>query len=230
MQPAKSVALRKRTQIAKENRKMFIWVAGASVVLGVALVAAIFIFQVILFNQKVISEKGNTNDTLIHNNSVIDALQAQVRALDASQALIDSKANPSDDTLQVVLDALPSQPNSLALGASLQNKLLVGVSGLTLNSLQVNSIEGVESLDQSGEADTSNSTDTAKEITFTFSVSGDETALKQMLANLEKSIRTIDLTSVKIENQGQTRVLTAEGRAFYEPARTVELTDKVIKQ
>jgi hypothetical protein len=226
MQPARSIAIRKRTQIAKENRKMFLWVAGASVIFGVALVIAIFLVQVISFNQKVINEKSKTNETLIHNNNVVDELQQKVMALDANQALIDSKANLTDDTLQVVLDALPSEPNSLALGASLQNKLLAGISGLTLNSLQVTPIQGVESLSNT----VSDVSSTANEINFTFSISGNETALKSALINLERSIRTIDLVSVKIENQGQMRVLTAIGRAYYEPALTVGLKDKVIKQ
>jgi len=41
MQP-KAVALRKRSQIAKENRRMFVWVAGASVLFGLQLSLAHF--------------------------------------------------------------------------------------------------------------------------------------------------------------------------------------------
>jgi len=226
----KGVAFRKRAQIAKANRVMFLWVAGVSVVFGVALVGTIFLTQMLFFNERVLQEKDRTIATLKQNNGNVKDLESQIRVLDTNQALIDVKAKPDDQAIQVILDALPSDANSLALGASLQNKLLSGINGLSLNSLQVDSVVGIESLNSDGIVDNSSVlTDTQGQITFRFSATGDETALKQALKNLESSIRTIDVTSVKIENQGKTLQLTVEARAFYEPARVVELKDKTVK-
>ena len=233
MQP-KAVALRKRYQIAKENRRMFIWVAGASVLLGFAIVVSVFLAKTILFNEKVLQEKAQTQSTLKYNNAQVDSLKSEIRALDANQALIDSKAKPTDETLQVILDALPSEANSLALGASLQKKLLFGINGMTLESLQVDPVAGIESMEGDtavvDEAQDVSEELSSSEILFNFSISGTEDALAAALINLEKSIRTIDVTSFKIENQGDVRLLTAQARAFYEPAVKVELKDKVIKQ
>lgn len=233
MQP-KAVALRKRSQIAKENRQMFIWVAGASILLGFAIVVSAFLIKTILFNEKVLKEKSQTQSTLQYNNEQVDALKSEIRALDANQALIDSKSKYTDETLQVILDALPSEANSLALGASLQKKLLFGVNGLTLESLQVDPVVGIESIDGDiaivDESQTSPEQILSSEISFNFSISGKEEALTAALVNLEKSIRVIDITSFKIENQGGIRLLTAQAKAFYEPAVKVELKDKVIKQ
>jgi len=230
MQP-KDAAIRKRTQITKANRVMFLWVAGASVVFGISLVAAIFLMQMLFFNENVLHEKDQTVSTLSANIINVKKLKEQVQVLNTSQALIDSKAKPDDQPIQVILDALPSDANSLALGASLQNKLLAGINGLTLNSLQVDPVVGVESLSADTVIDASpTESDVQNEITFRFSVSGNETALKQVLLNLESSIRTIDIISLKIESQGATRMLTVQARAFYEPARIVELKDKVVKQ
>lgn len=230
MQP-KSVALRKRTQISMANRMMFLWVAGVSIVFGFALVGTIFLTQMLLFNERVLQEKDKTVAILKTNNDNIQDLESQIRILDTNQALIDSKAEPGDQAIQVILDALPSDANSLALGASLQNKLLAGIEGLTLNSLQVDPVLGVESLtgDASVENASPSSSDTQNEITFRFSVSGDEKTLQQVLSNLEKSIRTIDVTSINIESQGSTRALTVQARAFYESARIVQLKDKTVK-
>jgi len=50
-----------------------------------------------------------------------------------------------------------------------------------------------------------------------------------VLRNLELSIRTIDVISLKIEGQGATSVLSVQARAFYEPARVVQLKDKTVK-
>ena len=227
----KDAAIRKRTQIAKANRTMFIWVAAVSVVFGFALVGSIFLAQKIFFNEKVLAEKDKTISILNKDNSNVSELESQVRVLDTNQALATAKAKPTDQTIQVILDALPSDANSLALGASLQNVLLNGVSGLSLQSLQVDPVVGVESLSSGGSVQSASSTigTTQPQITFRFSVKGNEVALREGLSRLERSIRAIDIISLTIENQGSNRLMTVEARAFYEPARTVELKNKVIK-
>ncbi len=220
----KDAALRKRSQIAKANRMMFLWVAAVSVVFGFALVGVVFLTQMLLFNERVLEEKRLTVATLRANNNNVAELEAQIRVLDTNKALIASKARSEDETLRVILDALPSDANSLALGASLQNKLL---SGININSLQVESVDG-ELVDSSIQ-DASEPTGAQGEIIFRFSVSGDENALRQVLRNLERSIRTIDVLSLRIEGQGANSVLSIQARAFYEPARSVELTEKTVR-
>jgi len=229
---SKNVALRKRTQIAKANRMMFAWVAGVSAIFGVALVAAIFLTQMLLYNEKVLQEKARTISTLDSNNKNISSLESQIRVLDTNQALLSAKAKPEDQAIQVILDALPSDANSLALGASLQNKLLAGIPNLSLDSLQVDPVVGIESLN--GDATTVNAaaldeSAVQNSISFRFSVTGDEVSLKQALQNLEKSIRTINVTSFKIESQGTKRVLSVEALAYYEPSRIVQLKDVTVK-
>jgi cell division protein FtsL len=230
MQP-NNVAMRKRTQIAKANRMMFIWVAVVSAIVGFALVGSIFLAQKLFFNEKVIAEKEKTVATLKTNNNNIPDLEAQIRVMDTNQSLIDSKAKPSDQAVQAILDALPSDANSLALGASLQNKLLTGIDGLTIQSLQVDPVLGVEQLSTSGTttASTTATSLSANQITFRFSVSGSPQALHDVLDHLERSIRTIDVTSVRIESQGTTELLSVEATAFYQPAVVVQLTDKLVK-
>jgi len=228
MQP-NEVAMRKRTQIARANRVMFVWVAAVSVVVGFALVGSIFLAQKLFFNEKVLAEKNKTVAVLKANNANVAELEAQVRVLDSNQALIDSKAKPTDQAIQAILDALPSDANSLALGASLQTKLLAGVDGLTVQSLQVDPVVGIEQLGADITTVASTTGVSANQITFRFSVSGTGDALKQALTNLERSIRAIDVTSLRIESQGTNQVLTIEARAFYEPAVVVELKDKLVK-
>lgn len=225
MQPtSKDVAIRKRTQIAKANRAMFAWIAIGSAVVGSALVVTFFLAQKLMYNEKVLSEKQQTITTLKHNNSIIDELQTEIRVLDTNEALASVKSNPDDQALQVILDALPAEANSLALGGSLEYRLLRGIEGITRQSLQVTPVQGVESLSDGASATSGNN-----EITFQFVVSGNQEALKQVLTNLERSIRTIDVLSVRVESQGTTQSMTVRARAFYEPAKTVQLTDKVVK-
>lgn len=227
MQP-KTAPIRKRTQIAMTNRTMFLWVAGASVIVGFAVVGSIFLTQMLLFNERVLQEKSKTIAVLKNNNNNIAPLESQVRVLDTNQNLIDSKANPTDQAVQVILDALPSDANSLALGASIQNKLLAGIPGLQILTLQVDPVAGIESLYSNSAVQDASAAPSLSQniISLRFSVQGDATAMKKVLLNLESSIRTIDVTSLKIEG---TDTMTVQARAYYEPEMVVELKDKTVK-
>jgi hypothetical protein len=210
-------AIRKRQQIANANRMMLIWVAAISAIVGIAIVASIFLLQKAWFNEKVLAEKGKTASTLTENNEALKASMAQ----------------GEDQPIQVVLDALPSDVNSSAFGSSLQEKFLSDPK-LAIESLVVDPVAGVESQNDENIEDASSDADSSGEnqITFRFAVSSDvndANALKSLLQKLERSIRAIDITMMTVETQGNRLVLTVDGHAFYEPAKTVELQDKVVK-
>lgn len=213
---------------------MFVWVAGVSAIVGIAIVASLFLLQKAWFNEKVLAEKGATASTLIDNNKVIEELKNQIRVLNTNDALRSSMIQGESQPIQVVLDALPSDANSSALGSSLQEKFLNG-SGLTIESLNVDPVQGVESRDENiQDASKSASSDgEANSINFRFAVSTDvnnANAFKELLRKLERSIRAIDVTALSVETQGSRIVLTVDGRAFYQPAKTVELKDKTVRQ
>lgn len=226
-------ALRKRQQIAKANRTMFLWVAGVSAVVGIAIVAAIFLMQKAWFNEKVLAEKSNTAATLTNNNKVIEELKNQIRVLNTNDALRSTMTPSETQPVQVVLDALPDTANSSALGSSLQEKFLNG-SGLTIESLNVDPVQGVESSGSEKVQDASQSAVSGdNQITFRFAVStgvNNASAFKELLQKLERSIRAIDIISLTIETQGSRLILSVNGRAYYEPTKTVELKDKTVKQ
>lgn len=226
----KNAAFRKRNQIMKANRTMFLWVAGVSVIFGVALVGIIFLTQMLLFNERVLAEKDRTIATLKSDNENIKELESQILVLDTNQYLAKLKAKTDDQSIQVILDALPSEANSSALGSSLQDKLLANINGLVLNSIKVDPVVGIEYLQDTDSFVSADSvSDVQNNIAFKFSVTGNETNLKKALQNLENSIRTIDVVSLRIESQGDNRTMTVNGQAFYEPERVVQLEDKVVK-
>ena len=131
--PTKESSIRKRQQIFKANRMMFLWVAMASAVIGFALVISISLMQRIIYNQKVIGEKNKTYSTLANNNKKVSQLEDQIKTINySSDVLKKLRAKDSDDPIQVVLDALPSDSNRLALGSSLQNVLLANIPGSSL--------------------------------------------------------------------------------------------------
>lgn len=232
-QQEQAVVIRKRQQIAAANRTMFIWVAAASVILGAAAVGIVFLAQMAWFNERVLAEKTTTASTLDKNLKVVDELKDQVRLMNTNQALRDSMAPGETQPIQVVLDALPADANSSALGASLQKRFLDDPA-LALESIRLDPVAGVESGADSAVEDASDSSSSSQNaIHFSFTVSvaaSDVNALKSLLQRLERSVRAIDVTTLTIEGQGNRVGMSVSGDAFYEPAKTVELKDKVISR
>ncbi len=230
-----TAGLRKRAQIAKANRTMFLWIAVSSAIVGSAIVVSIFLGRQLIYTEKVLAEKANTVSALDHNIKVVPELREAIRVLDTNEALGSVKVKESDQAVQVILDALPSDANSLALGASFQQRLLTGVNGIGIETMQVDPVAGVESVTSGDTVDAAPTSDGAEAasayaITFRFTVNGNADSLKQVLQNLERSIRLIDITSLGIESGENTQQLTVTGRAYYEPAKVLELTDKVVKK
>lgn len=227
----KDVAIRKRQQIEKAGRTMFIWVATAAAVVGIAAVLAVSLFQRLVFNQKVINAKNETIAVLRDNNTVVNDLKDNVRVLNTNSALLNTDRSENSEPISVVLDALPSQPNSSALGASLQQKLL-NVEGVVIESLTVDPIAGVEDNIDTGDTSVSDSETGDNEIRFQFTVSTKASkvnALKEVLKRIESSIRAIDIYKLSVEQQNDSISLSVEGRAYFEPEVTVELQKESIK-
>lgn len=223
----KSTGIRKRQQISRSSRTMFLWVAGASLVIGFSLVIALFLWQKIDFQNKVLATKSETLATIKGNLDSIEKLRENVRLLETNDNLKATRLKDTDRSIQSVLDALPADANSTALGSSLQSKLLSGVNGVTLDMIKVDPVAGVETDSDSG------SSAEEGQISFTFTVSttaGNAESLREVLRRIERSIRAIDLTSVTVEQQGSRLVLSAAGHAFYQPAQSIELKDKVVSQ
>lgn len=231
---AEGTALRKRQQIAKANRMMFLWVAGISVVVGIAAVASLFLVQKALFNEKVLAEKAKTASTLQKNNAAVEELQNQIRVLNTNDSLKGNMVAGETEPVQVVLDALPAGANSSAFGASLQQRFLQA-DGIELEALTVEPVQDIEvAAYGEGVQSAASGAEGASEyqVQFSFEVStgiNSPAALRDLLVRLERSIRPITLTNTVIEVKGERISLRAEGFTYYQPARTADLKDKVVK-
>jgi hypothetical protein len=222
-------ALRKRQEISKANRIMFLWIAAVSVVVGVSVVLIAFLGQKIWFNEKVINEKSNTVNVLESNLSSAEQLRQSINELNTNQDLMKVRLSDSSPAVQTVLDALPAKANATALASSLQTKLLTGIQGVNIETITVES--GDEGSTDS--TDNSEGTDeTQGSIGFTFTVftnGSDYKVFKQVFERLERSIRPINVTNVTLESQGDKISMTVAGVSYFENARSVELKDKVVK-
>ena len=225
----KDVALRKRQQIDSSKRTMFIFVAVAAFVSGIALVASFFLVQQIWFQGRVISQKQATVNTINANLKAVDGLKDNIRLLDTNEALNSVKSSDDSSAVQAVLDALPTEPNADALGASLQVMFVGAIDGLTIESLSVTDPSDEGALAASGSDSESESNDPNLGIGFSMSVSGSAEQLKALLARFERSIRVIKIDSLSVEASKDSLTMGIEGRAYYQPAYDVKIDKKVIK-
>lgn len=229
----KDTIIHKRQQIEKSSRVMFLWVAGASVIVGFALVVSWFLVQQILFKERVLSEKNNTVSVLEDNNTAIEKLRNELKVLETNSGLNASRINNNEKALQVILDALPADDNALALGASLQTKLVNGVSGLSLDSLSIDQEQDADATSTDSSSSTTDTTDTTGDlqtIHFTMEVSASNpTALKELLQRFEKSIRVITIDNATIERTDSKVSMKISAHAYYLPAKTIDLKKKDIK-
>jgi hypothetical protein len=224
---APAIGVRKRQQIASSNKAMFLWVAGASVLVAFALVISIFLAKQIIFTEKVLIEKNNTIGTLDKNLQTADALDKNVKKLRADKNLTLARSSASDNNLDVIIDAMPYAADEVALGSSLQTALLTGAS---IESLTVESTNADAAT--TGGTDTSflEQVGTAQPIVFSFKATGTSEQLQDVLDRFNRSIRPINILSLQLESAGANNLTaTVQAVTYYQPKKTVELTEKVVK-
>lgn len=227
-------AVRKRQKIQDSSKQMFMWVAGMSAVIGLALVVSWFVWNQITFKTKVVSEKNKTVKILQANNQAAPILRDNIRVLETNEALSKAKANEDQRALQVVLDALPADGNSLALGASLQHRLTAGISGMRIEMLSVAPAAEELSADAeytgSGAVGGEEGEGAVSHINFTVTVSSREAkSLDEFLKRLERSIRVIDVERLAMDRSANQYSMTLTAHGYYQPAKQISLGSKVVK-
>jgi hypothetical protein len=205
---AKEVAIKKRALIDKASRNMFIAVCGASLVFGFSIVGAVYLIKWMAFNAKVIGEKQvilKDYDTSLKNlaevNSKVLALadnaslevvargEGCVGSTEEEQDLIDGAGISSLDectALRVVPDALPAVRNQEALLASL-NKIFI-ISGIEPESLAPGDGFGGGTAPAEG----------VGVLPVSLVVEGNGRTVKDVLSNIERSIRAFDVRTAVI--------------------------------
>ena len=157
MQDKNDAAILKRDAIRKANKVMFGAVAGASAVLGIAIVGCIFLYQNIMFQGKVIGEQSKSLQNMDQNIKNIDVLKKKLVALQTNDDLRNTpKINDEDNNLRAILDALPADENVAALGASLTQKIF-DVPGVSVESITPNPVSIDVNLSDKNTSDTNTS-------------------------------------------------------------------------
>lgn len=217
-QDLKPTGLKKRQQIEHANRRVFLWVAIASVALSFLLVLAQFFYQKWTYNNRVIDAKSKASNTLTQNLSHATVLRQNINALVGNQDLASVKTNPDDSNLKIVLDALPSRLDTTALATSLQ--AIVSLSGVA-----------IENIDVPGAPDANQAQASFKPVEqkFSIAVTGTYDRIHGMVVDLERSIRPIKLTNLQLTGSDAALRATVEGVTYYQASKTLTINQKVVK-
>jgi hypothetical protein len=208
---------------------MFMWVAIASALISFSGVVSYFMIQKLVFNQKVIAAQEKSINIIKTNIKSADELKKNVRIVNTSAALAALKANDNDEPAQVILDALPANPNSAALGASLQGKIL-SKPDVRVETMSVVPIQGVED-DTESSTSSSSTVDSSidyPKIQFSYTVSvpaGRADLLWTILKDMERSIRAVNVDKISIENTTTRISMKVDAEAYYQPAANLDLKD-----
>lgn len=216
----------KRQQVAQANKAIFLWVAGASVVVALSLVLLQFLVRSAIFNQDVISQKSKTNDTIVKNIDNAELLRKNVDALVADTGLASIRVNPEDSALRVILDALPTTSDTTALSNSLHSRV-IGPSGIKVDSISAGALN--DGSEEFGLTDVAVTTGATNSIPFVVSVTGSGDITKSTLLNIERTIRPLNVTMLDIQNSNGILATTIYGEASYLPATKVEITRELKK-
>lgn len=215
----KMTGFRKRQQLTKTNKRIFAWVAGASVVVTACAVLIQFLVQQLMFNQQIINDKTNAQAILIQNKSKAAELKKNVDELVANTNLAKVKTNTGSDknasNLQVVLDALPTSNDGATFANSLSTVILPR-SGVTIESIEI------DSDDVSGEVTTVQS-DAYRTLGFSVNIKGSYDQVQQTLTNLVRVIRPITITKLTLQGDGSNLTALISGVTYSVPAANVNL-------
>ena len=209
--------VRKRQQIATANKQMLVWVAIAAVVVSICAVLAWNFVQRIIYQAKVNNRIGETAKVLADNISAIDSLTTEVNKLSTNKNLNLPNLRLDDSTaFQVVLDALPTEDDRTALGASLQDRVL-NLSGVSIEQLAVTTGGSGVVITGTDDAVGSSNRPTAQPITFNLGLRGDFISIQEAIKDIERTIRPIIITTISLQGTDDRLQATISATTFYVP-------------
>jgi hypothetical protein len=217
----------KRLAISKTNAQVVGVVAAAAFVSVFCLIASNAVFSQNRYQARVISAKEKAHEQLEQNIESYKDLASAYKAFDnASTNIIggtkDGTGDNDGSNSKIILDALPATYDFPALTSSIEKIL-------TDNNLKVTSITGTDDqLNQQG--NTSSASPEPVDIPFTFTVSNASYAsVNQLMSKLQQSIRPIQIDTMDASGSQNNMTVTISAHTYYQPAKTVSITKKVVK-
>ena len=224
---AKSEVSSKRVAIDKASAQMVAIIAASAFVTVFCLMASKQVLSQNQYNSRVMSAKQKAYNQLQDNINAFDDLQKSYKAFNSTSTnviggLADGTGDNDGSNSKIILNALPSTYDFPALTSSLEKMM-------TDRGLKVSSITGTDDqVNQQG--NTESSSPEPVEIPFTFTITGaNYKAVNELFKALQSSIRHFQVDKVDISGGENNMTVTVEAHTYFQPARSIEPTKKVIK-
>lgn len=207
----------KRELIEKANTTMFAAVAIASIIAAFSLVALNFMWDQAQYNNRVNDAKESARDILDNNIQNATSLRQSLLELNNKDDIIPGQDGKSNTA--VVLDALPRKYDFPALRTSIDK--LADISGVKLVGFNGSDIESdalktmVDPIPQ--------------EVSFSINVEGDYDSVKQLLEDIENTIRPVRITRVRMSGTDSNMSANFDLITYYQPSVDVDIQTEVIE-
>jgi len=219
----KLTGLKKRQQVIVANKKVFMWVAIAALIITVCIVVSQFFFRQFMHNLDVIAAKSATNKTIVQNKENVKTVVAKVDAMLANENLSKARANQGDRNFQVILDALPATGDAATFANSLANVILPPANA-SISSLSA----GVQGASVATVPAAQGSESTPQMLPFVVGLSGNADQFQEALRRIERTIRPINVTKIMITGDTSTSSMTLDGNTYFLPSVQINLGTKEI--
>jgi hypothetical protein len=217
----------KRLAISKSNAQMVIVVGIAAFITVFCLVVCKTVFSQNRYQAKVISAKEKAHKQLQANAKAYSSLSNSYKIFNSKNpniigGSITGTGSNDGNNSTIVLDALPSSYDFPALTSSLEKIL-------SDRGLKVSSISGID--DQVNQQANASSPDPQPvPMPFSFTVSNASyDSIKDLTDALQRSIRPIQIDTMSLSGSSSDMTATFTAHTFYQPAKSLKLTTKVIK-
>ena len=217
----------KRMAINKSNTQMVAIVAVAAFVTVFCLIASKAVFSQNRYQARVISAKETAHKQLQTNIDNYSNLAIAYKAFDnAPTNIIDGTKNGTGNNdgpnSKIVLDALPDTYDFPALTSSVEKIL-------TDSNLKVTEISGKDDqLNQQNNQSSANPQPISMPFSFTIN-NASYSSVSQLITRLQQSIRPIQIDTLDLSGGQDNMTVTVTGHTYYQPAKNVSITQKVIK-
>lgn len=213
----------KHTQVEKLNSAVVLTVAISAFVVVFTLVASRALWTKMSYQNRVISAKEEARDQLRDNIDQVDELVIAYKAFSETPNNVlggssNGKSENSGDNAKLTLDSLPSKYDFPALTTSVEK--LVKSTGS-----KVGSISGTDD-EVSQQA---KSQEGVVEIPFDLAAEGNYESIVELMKVFNLSIRPINIKAVEFSGTNQDFSVSLTAKSYYQPARTLEVTKKVVK-
>ena len=215
----------KRIGVDKTNARIVGITAGASFLVIFFLVAAFSLFSTLQYQNRIIKAKKEAVTQLRKNLTARDNLVNSYKTFaDSPQNFIGGSAAGAGaqdgSNAKIVLDALPSKYDYPALTTSLEKMA-------SDQKVSIEELTGTD--DELAQTSKDSNGPVPIEMPFTIKVKGDYFATQRLVDSFYRSIRPIQVQTMKISGDAKEITLDISAKAYYQPGKTLTIKTKVIK-